>query len=93
MKISRFDYKKQKELLEPHIGENILYKNKFYKIEDILSGPIQVTWEDYNRDTIWIICVLSNDNETINIPIEELFKILYPYLCWLESENFVNENF
>ena len=85
MKISRFDYKKQKELLEPYIGEDILYNNTIYNILRISSGPIRVSGDDYNKDTIWCVCILSQDNNLLNIPIEELFNILYPHLCWLES--------
>lgn len=85
MKISRFDYKKQKELLESYIGEDIIYKGEVYKIEEISSGTIQMKGEDYSTDTTWNVCLLSRNNEIINPHIDEIFKICYPHFCWLEN--------
>ena len=84
MKISRFDYKKQKELLDSYIGEEIIYNDKKYTIVKFMSGDIQVTGSNYNIDTIWTVCILSQNKEMIELPINILFKICYPHLCWLE---------
>ncbi len=84
MKVSRFDYIKQYELLKSYIGEKIIYKNDIYTIEKIVSGDIQVIGRDYNNDTIWTVCILSK-NEEIELPIDVIFKICYPHLCWEEK--------
>ena len=86
MKISRFDYKRQKELLDCYIGEEIIYNNEKYKIVKIISGDIQVMGVDYKIDTIWTVRVLSQNNKIKEVPIDNIFKVCYPHLCWKEVE-------
>lgn len=92
VKVSKTDYRRQKELLESYIGEEILYNGEEYKIENLFSGPIQIKGEDYSVNTTWNVCILSQNNEIVEISIDKLFGICYPHLCWMENENFSCKN-
>lgn len=69
-KISKFDYKKQKELLSKYIGQNIIYNGLIYELIDFF---------EYTNKISYIKCVLRKDRlKSITVPINIIFEICYP---------------
>lgn len=77
MKVSKTDYKTQKEMLTEYIGQHITYDNVDYILYDFLD--IKIT-DDKENHYIEGILMDSNFNKN-NIPVSVIFKIVYPQCC------------
>ncbi len=85
-KVSKYDYKKQYEMLETFIGENIIYDNIIYKLVNIYIGPILGNDNyEYVNKSHWCVCILKNNIGFLYPHINGIFKSCYPHLCWLEN--------
>ena len=71
MKVSKTDYKTQKEMLTEYISQHIIYQGKIYTLVDFFEYLV--------NDKPIVECVLSfRDEESITVPIIEIFKVCYP---------------
>ena len=81
MKVSKTDYKTQKEMLTKCIGQRITYKDTEGVLEAVEIGELLHNPDDINLNKYWDICVLRCNNQFIYPKIYEVFKIFYPHLC------------
>lgn len=81
MKVSKTDFKTQKELLTKCIGYSLKYDDTIYRLVTVEIGEISRNPKDLDCDKYWEVCVLQCNEHYIYPKIYEVFKIFYPHLC------------
>lgn len=72
MKVVKDDLVKQKEMLAEYVFQKIPYNGGFYELKDFCEFTV--------NGKLHIECVMFHEDERIEIPITEIFKICYPYV-------------